>query len=282
MKSNGSDVELIKSSSFSGVFDRHPSYDSTSHGDESDQLSSLLHEDEYSAIYNRRYKAGSHRKNIAIAAAFVLGIVGFTMISTFSEIQTDNGLSPVQSLNKRVIDLSQYAFSDKSPMDITFPLFPGRAFSSRPQVATSFSSDTTSNSPLPKTQAVTSIRQDGSKRDPTYPTNAWYENLILFDPNQGYTSSNKVYSLPYIIDTAGPVPGLRLNIPFAVANSQVIQMVQDDNHAVSMAGIGWNEASKDDHDDVTLSSMYGGKMNYVLGEEAGELGVVLKYVSTIN
>lgn len=275
MKSTGSDVELIKSSSFSGVFDRHASYDSTSHGDESDQLSSLLHDNDYPAIYNRRYKTGSHRRNVAIATAFVLGIVALTMMSTFSEIQTDNGLSPVKSLNKRVVDLSQYAFSDKSPTDITFPLNPGRALSSRPQVATSFSSDTTADSSLPKTQTV--IRQDGRKRDPTYPTNAWYENLILFDPNQGYTPSNKVYSLPYIIDTAGPVPGLRLNLPFTVANSQVIQMTQDDNFGVTMAGIGWNEASNNGHNDVTLSSMYGGKMNYVLGEEAGELGVVLKY-----
>lgn len=38
------------------------------------------------------------------------------------------------------------------------------------------------------------------------PTNSWCENLLL---GPGTTENNHVYQLPYLVDAAGPVPGLR-------------------------------------------------------------------------
>jgi hypothetical protein len=61
-----------------------------------------------------------------------------------------------------------------------------------------------------------------------FPTNAWYQNLIMYDnatcnetkPGWEY----RVYTIPYIVDVTGPVPGVRLHGNQIGASSNVIQL----------------------------------------------------------
>lgn len=62
-----------------------------------------------------------------------------------------------------------------------------------------------------------------------FPTNSWYQNLIMFDnktvgdniPNGDYY---RVYTIPYLIDVSGPIPGIRIHANQIGASSNVIQV----------------------------------------------------------
>ena len=56
------------------------------------------------------------------------------------------------------------------------------------------------------------------------PTNSWYENFLLGFSNTD--PENKVFQVPYVLDTAGPIPGMRTHATHVQANSRAI-MVSD-------------------------------------------------------
>jgi hypothetical protein len=54
------------------------------------------------------------------------------------------------------------------------------------------------------------------------PTNSWYENLLL-----GVTTNNpenKVFQVPYILDTAGRIPGVRTFPSYVQSNSRAVMV----------------------------------------------------------
>lgn len=60
------------------------------------------------------------------------------------------------------------------------------------------------------------------KPDVPLPTNAWYENLLL-----GYNSNNvenKVFEVPYVMDTAGAIPGVRAHACHVKAATRSIEV----------------------------------------------------------
>lgn len=59
------------------------------------------------------------------------------------------------------------------------------------------------------------------------PTNSWYENFLLGE-RVDYPE-NKVFQVPYILDTAGPIPGIRSHPCHVQANSRAV-MVSSRRH----------------------------------------------------
>jgi len=98
--------------------------------------------------------------------------------------------------------LFTHPFSDKSPPSLGFPSFErGFQTSPGPVFGKHGRNNITESTGLPK------------------PTNAWYQNLLLGGAGSDPTQQNKAYTLPYIVDTVGPIVGLRLNWPFMLGSS---------------------------------------------------------------
>jgi hypothetical protein len=57
------------------------------------------------------------------------------------------------------------------------------------------------------------------------PTNAWWENIVLGKPTQD-KSENGIAAIPYTIDTAGDISGMRVHFPRVFAASDLIVMTQ--------------------------------------------------------
>lgn len=55
------------------------------------------------------------------------------------------------------------------------------------------------------------------------PTNAWYQNLILLDEGPP-TVNHRAYSMPYVVDAAGPIPGLRVHPNHVLGSTNVVQL----------------------------------------------------------
>ena len=58
--------------------------------------------------------------------------------------------------------------------------------------------------------------------DAAVPTNEWYQNLLI---NHAETTElQRVYAVPYMVDLAGPIPGLQIHPNHIDASSNVIQL----------------------------------------------------------
>lgn len=55
-----------------------------------------------------------------------------------------------------------------------------------------------------------------------YPTNAWYQNMLMVTDEP--ESIHRTYTIPYIVDAAGPAPGLRVHPNHIAASSFVVQV----------------------------------------------------------
>lgn len=95
-------------------------------------------------------------------------------------------------------------FSYVNPVDIGF-LPVNRPSSSRPGEILS--------------NLVTKDSVSGAPLTPL-PTNAWYQNLILGSSNTD--PENKVFQVPYIVDTAGVIPGVRTHPCHLEANDRTV------------------------------------------------------------
>jgi len=95
-------------------------------------------------------------------------------------------------------------FSYVNPVDIGFQPV-NRPLSSRPGEILS--------------NLVTKDSVSGAPETPL-PTNAWYQNLILGASNKD--PENKVFQVPYIIDTAGVIPGVRTHPCHLEANDRTV------------------------------------------------------------
>jgi hypothetical protein len=47
---------------------------------------------------------------------------------------------------------------------------------------------------------------------PALRTNAWYQNLLLLRDGESPTGDHRAYTQPYVVDVAGPIPGLRMQL----------------------------------------------------------------------
>ena len=95
-------------------------------------------------------------------------------------------------------------FSYVNPVDLGF-LPVNRPLSSRPGEILS--------------NLVTKDSVSGAPLTPL-PTNAWYQNLILGSSNTD--PENKVFQVPYVVDTAGVIPGVRTHPCYLEANDRTV------------------------------------------------------------
>lgn len=84
---------------------------------------------------------------------------------------------------------------------------------------------------------------DNGRRRRRLPTNAWYQNLLMI--NDGEPSSlNRVYTIPYLIDAAGSIPGLRFFANHVAASSTIVQVYSVDDYGMVLgAGADLSSAS---------------------------------------
>lgn len=66
-------------------------------------------------------------------------------------------------------------------------------------------------------------------------TNAWYQNLLTGATATTLpTAAHMAYTVPYVVDAIGPIPGLRLKPNYVTATSTSIQLNTDDSHGLTL------------------------------------------------
>ncbi len=68
------------------------------------------------------------------------------------------------------------------------------------------------------------------------PTNAWWENIVLGSPTQE-GPANKLVALPYTLDVAGRIGGLRIHFPRVAANDRAVLTEFDWRHSLEIGSI---------------------------------------------
>jgi hypothetical protein len=96
--------------------------------------------------------------------------------------------------------------------------------------------------PRPKTSIPARPIKEGLLNRKNFPTNSWYQSLLL--PADEPTDIHRAYAIPYVVDTVGPMPGLRLHPNHIDASSFVIQL-----YVINEYGLSVGAAT-----DATLSS----------------------------
>ena len=65
------------------------------------------------------------------------------------------------------------------------------------------------------------------------PTNKWYENILLLkgsDPSD----DNRIYTVPYVISPAAPIPGIKLSASKVLGLDTVVQVTYVDQHSLTI------------------------------------------------
>lgn len=138
-----------------------------------------------------------------------------------------------------------------APYDLNIPLFDGRPAISRP------------------TQVFGSV-QGGASTGRPLPTNEWFLNLLVGlrddDVENFVGPENRVYSLPYVVDTVGQIVGIRLHFPRMLSWNTGVQTSFVDRHGLTLG---------------TTDSRFSRK--YTVDEETlpDKLGVGIRWVSAI-
>lgn len=73
-----------------------------------------------------------------------------------------------------------------------------------------------------------------SKRIPL-PTNSWLESLFLGETNSG--PNNRVFQVPYIIDTGGYIQGVRAHPAHVQANSRQVEMTFEERNGLTVGAV---------------------------------------------
>jgi hypothetical protein len=117
-----------------------------------------------------------------------------------------------------------------------------------------------------------------------YPTNAWYQNLLMLGKDgDDHTTENpqdihRVYCIPYIIDAAGKIAGLRLHGSYRTVSNTVIQLNTQNEFGLTIGAKVHHgdvvEPTKDDPDNEKPTTISRG---YTI-HTATPLGVTLAWV----
>jgi hypothetical protein len=91
------------------------------------------------------------------------------------------------------------------------------------------------------------------------PTNAWYQNLLSVDDNDMPNSIHRAYTIPYIVDAAGPIAGLRIHVSHILATQTVIQLNVIEEHGLvvgAAAAASAVSAHQQQRDDEILNTRF--------------------------
>jgi len=81
------------------------------------------------------------------------------------------------------------------------------------------------------------VQHSNKKMTRPIPTNAWYQNLLMLGDDTEPTEFHRAYAIPYVLDAAGPIPGLRMHTNHISSSSNVIQLTVNNLHGVTMGAI---------------------------------------------
>jgi hypothetical protein len=99
------------------------------------------------------------------------------------------------------------------------------------------------------------------------PTNAWYQNFLLLRDGESPTADHRAYTQPYVVDVAGPLPGLRMQLgSIDTTSDQVI--VADGTADALTFGVASPSATTFDSVDMGYNVV-----------AANDLGLTLEWVS---
>lgn len=66
----------------------------------------------------------------------------------------------------------------------------------------------------------------------SYPTNAWYQNILMMDDEP--SNIHRVYAVPFVLDPAGPIPGVRVHPNHIQASTAVVQLNTVEAYALTV------------------------------------------------
>ncbi len=158
----------------------------------------------------------------------VLLVVGFALVGPYETLDklgaldilsgadnNDESEKPVVAGNRVVPEMP--ALSASSPVDLGFPEV-DRPIDSCPE-------------------EVWSLWLNHSlEYGANIPTNAWWENIVLGYPTQE-GPANKVVVLPYTLDVAGRIGGLRIHFPRVAANDLSVRTEYDWRHSLEVGSV---------------------------------------------
>mmetsp|Transcript_20623 Transcript_20623/g.31542 ORF Transcript_20623/g.31542 Transcript_20623/m.31542 type:complete len:1162 (-) Transcript_20623:344-3829(-) len=107
------------------------------------------------------------------------------------------------------------------------------------------------------------FREGVMKTGQALPTNRWYQNLLMANAENEF---NRVYTIPYIVDTSGGITGVRFHFPRVMASSTIVQMTFEGDFGLTVG-----------------TDSKGVENQYALDEQSNpsELGVTLKWQDPI-
>eukprot|EP00934_Nitzschia_sp_Nitz4_P007562 Nitzschia sp. Nitz4//scaffold27_size158506//54819//58530//NITZ4_002596-RA/size158506-snap-gene-0.215-mRNA-1//-1//CDS//3329545476//7552//frame0 len=88
------------------------------------------------------------------------------------------------------------------------------------------------------TQTSPSSRLSALSQQAAVPTNAWYQNLLLLLDSETPTDNHRVYTMPYMVDVNGPIPGLRVHSSSITSSSAQVIVSVNDPYAVTLGATG--------------------------------------------
>ncbi|KAL7552098.1 hypothetical protein ACHAWF_015310 [Thalassiosira exigua] len=153
--------------------------------------------------------------------------------------------------------------SSKSPEELGVPTFE-RPESSRPEAVFGAVRD----GPL----------STGSGGRPL-PTNEWYLNLLVGlnddpGPNGRYDNyageENRVYTIPYVVDTVGPIAGIRLHHPYVLSYGTVVQTAFVPQHGLTLGTADDGFTRKYAVDEGTLPNKLGVGVRWTADGDASD------------
>lgn len=138
----------------------------------------------------------------AVTAAIMLGSVVVSYQNT-----TASRVSPIPP------PMLKSAWSSKAePFSVVDPTTIGILSIDRPN----------NSKPGPVLSNLIAINSTSHAPETPLPTNTWYQNLILGNSNND--PENKIFQIPYIIDAAGFIPGLRTHPCHLQANDRMVMV----------------------------------------------------------
>ncbi len=79
------------------------------------------------------------------------------------------------------------------------------------------------------------LRKGQSETGIPLPTNKWYENMVLMPDSQiAPDDESRVYTVPYVVGTNGPVPGIKLGSTRLLGMEKVVQVTFVDEHGLTL------------------------------------------------
>jgi len=98
-----------------------------------------------------------------------------------------------------------------------------------------FTSYTRSDSSMPQQRLLRKLSEGVNKTKFPLPTNQWYENMLLVDDQDNEPSlNNRAYTVPYVVDAAGPISGIRLFGSRVLAMTRIVQVTFEDLHGLTI------------------------------------------------